>query len=414
MERFKAKKRKLKQKLKKINISDHNPKLPHKNLQNISSSKQINIIKTPSKQNKIFSKLASASAHSVDKLIGFISSTNIEPKIISNKLIENSIHLSKILKPTKLHKSENNLKNSTNKSNHKTNLVNTVSTLNKIVVPTNNHRMIDKIRKIRKNRKNKTLAKKKITIKKNSTKLIKTIKKKIKIYGNNMEKYTIDKPILNPLPESQIYGNWFEKLKNIFVITMRDERWVKARKRYKNINANIKKWKATDGRFLNKIDWKKRKLLDNIRMRRGQIGCYHSHMKIWQHIVNHNLPYALILEDDANLTNNKNQYKKILAAMSDLESIDSNWDIFFLSRSVYKTPVKTFLTSNIVIPGPSYGCFAYAVSLNAAKKLLEKCLPIKRSLDIYVSAIGENLKTYAMYPNLFFVVKVKSDTRNIK
>jgi glycosyl transferase family 25 len=207
-------------------------------------------------------------------------------------------------------------------------------------------------------------------------------------------------------------GKWPEEFNKIFVVTIKDRRWNQAHKRLAHLKVPLIKWKGTDGRLIDKKAWQRAKIFSNHRMRRGQLGCYDSHMRVWKHVVDNNLPYGVIFEDDADLR--PQHVGTIEAAFDQMKKHDPVWDVLFLSRSRRKRPVKRTITPNLCIPGVSWGCFAYVVSLRGAKNLLKRAVPMREALDDYVFKQVPRMRIYAVKPSLFHVVPVHSDTRNIK
>jgi len=207
---------------------------------------------------------------------------------------------------------------------------------------------------------------------------------------------------------------WPEKLSTIFVITIRMARWKECQKRLQHLSPLLTKWQGTNGGQINKTKWKKEKRYTNLRLSRGQMGCYDSHRRIWAHVVEKKIPYVLILEDDANLQPHKIG-KEIQTALEELEHYDPEWELFYLSRSRLKYPIERIVTPHVAVPRAiSWGCFAYVLSLRGAEILLKSSSPMRHSLDNYVSRMSQSMRAYTIYPNLFFVTDVVSDTNRIK
>ena len=114
----------------------------------------------------------------------------------------------------------------------------------------------------------------------------------------------------------------------------------------------------------------------------GEIGAYLSHRKAWQEIVDRELDYAIIFEDDFILQGDINQ------AISNINAIPFSWDYIklagYYSRNKKQTVVyqKTLIDMELtayakVITGAS----ATAVSYKAAKQLLQATSSFGRPLD---------------------------------
>jgi GR25 family glycosyltransferase involved in LPS biosynthesis len=213
-------------------------------------------------------------------------------------------------------------------------------------------------------------------------------------------------------------GLWFPKLNPVYSISIRLRRWKACEKRLKPcVQDNLIHWKGTDGRRLDMGQWREENKIDPKRVfTRGQVGCYDSHRRVWQDMVDKQLPYALILEDDAGISCKPDMVNKIEKVLQDVEKYDSQWQLLYLARSKYKQPVKKKLTNCLAIPKhKSWGCFAYALSQSGAQLLLAKSGRMNHTLDSYVSMMSSrHLRTYTAWPSLFFVIPYASDTNNIK
>ena len=203
--------------------------------------------------------------------------------------------------------------------------------------------------------------------------------------------------------------SWPKQLNKCYVLTIRDERWNNAVLRLKPFRIQLIKYFGVIGSQLN-LDTLKKEYVLGADLLKGEVGCYLGHLGIWKICVEKKIPYVLILEDDANIT--KKHIRKINKSLNELNSVCPNWDLFFLSRSIVKQPIISRIGKHLALPGPSYGAFAYALSFRGACSLLEKALPICHPLDVYLYTIS-HLKIFTIYPSLFFVTDVKSDTAEL-
>lgn len=113
----------------------------------------------------------------------------------------------------------------------------------------------------------------------------------------------------------------------------------------------------------------------------AEIGCSLSHISCWQKMVDDNLDFALILEDDAILEKSIIEYIDAIKTFS----IDS-WDYIKLSHGSKIKPIQQSmsldngLTLNtcLKLPSTSTGQF---ISFNGAQKLLKHAFPICRPID---------------------------------
>ena len=112
----------------------------------------------------------------------------------------------------------------------------------------------------------------------------------------------------------------------------------------------------------------------------GEIGCYMSHRNCWVKIQEQQLDLALILEDDAEMSD------QLSALLDSIEKIQQPWDIIKLCDPPKKKVIFSSAQLNIdfnlclykKVPSRATG---YVVSLNGAKKLLEARKHFARPVD---------------------------------
>ncbi|GGI77447.1 glycosyl transferase [Shewanella hanedai] len=130
----------------------------------------------------------------------------------------------------------------------------------------------------------------------------------------------------------------------------------------------------------------------------GEIGCYMSHIRCWELIVEQQLDFALVLEDDAILTEDMAKYVDKLAHTS------SDWDYIKLSHgSKIKSAVDCMdlgdgLTLKKVLKLPSTTT-GQLISLSGAKRLLSHAYPIARPIDMDIQYWFEkSLRCFVVSP----------------
>ncbi|GLP95586.1 glycosyltransferase family 25 protein [Paraferrimonas sedimenticola] len=128
-------------------------------------------------------------------------------------------------------------------------------------------------------------------------------------------------------------------------------------------------------------------LADDLYYRRltpGEIGCYLSHRKAWQIMVERQYPYAIILEDDFEVSGDISQ---TIAHIGRLDKSSEDW--FFLKlacddkrlKSIrYRRPLGEMTLATF--SKQSSGTSAQAVSLKGAKRLLKHSQTFARPIDI--------------------------------
>jgi len=119
-------------------------------------------------------------------------------------------------------------------------------------------------------------------------------------------------------------------------------------------------------------------------LRPHQIGCWQSHYKIWQKIVDESIPELLILEDDCSFVNDFGSYYNELLTFKK----NKPYDILFLGHSgnsVINDKQLTFMNS---------GCprctHAYILTLSGAQKLLKKLNIIDYPIDETIGRMFNN------------------------
>ena len=172
----------------------------------------------------------------------------------------------------------------------------------------------------------------------------------------------------------------------IFVINMKSsaERWQKTHSRLHSLGLECVRFEATVGKAMSEAeistwydaDTNLRKHHRN--MTPGEIGCYISHMRVWQHIHDKNIPAAIILEDDLLIENHLQENFKNLSQLQD-------WDMIKLSDNRTNPFIQTKTLSNQVVLGnylkvPNGGQ-GYIISQQGVKKLLCR-KPFFRPVDV--------------------------------
>lgn len=112
----------------------------------------------------------------------------------------------------------------------------------------------------------------------------------------------------------------------------------------------------------------------------GEIGCYLSHRAAWQKIVNENLDYAIILEDDCKLEDN---FKKLPTLIEQL----SGWDYIKLTGPRGRKKIQDTATLSDGFSIAHYNKVPIStpgqvVSLKGAQTLLANSQPFFRPVDV--------------------------------
>lgn len=173
------------------------------------------------------------------------------------------------------------------------------------------------------------------------------------------------------------------------------------------------------------------------KLTKGEIGCFISHLYVWDTIATSKHRYGLILEDDVDFADNfNNRMHDIIHQMRHID-----WDIIYLGRTLL-TCVGTFnkydcyngesVTQDVFKPREmGYGMFGLLMTKKCANMLLDKMYPtfhgnsdnnnykIDEPIDVLIRYLYNTgkIKAYAVKPSshLVFVNDLSdSDTVRIK
>ena len=145
----------------------------------------------------------------------------------------------------------------------------------------------------------------------------------------------------------------------------------------------------------------------------AEIGCYMSHIKAWQTIVDRGLPCALVMEDDLIIDNEIKEFAQKLSASN------TGWDIvkFYCRKSNPKITARVPIGSNHQLcrfEKVPIGNLAQLITFNAAKKLLETRKNFGRPVDDDIQHWWEaDLNVLGVFPSVVHVIKnAQSDIDN--
>ena len=132
-----------------------------------------------------------------------------------------------------------------------------------------------------------------------------------------------------------------------------------------------------------------------------QQACAQSHIHIWRHILRCELPYAMVLEDDAMF---HKKWRKSLLEIEPQLIADGEWDCVFLNASEPVVPLDEW-----VVVREQYLTGGYVISNKGAKYLLERFL-LERfcASDWMTSRLQERGHCYGRFP--WLIVQEGRDT----
>jgi glycosyl transferase family 25 len=170
---------------------------------------------------------------------------------------------------------------------------------------------------------------------------------------------------------------------NTFCISLESNslRWLKMKRRFETINLNVSRWNASDHHTL----------VDNFYngLNNGQKGCSQSHLLIYKHIIEFNLPYALILEDDACIDIN---WRTKLNEFT-INNHDNEWDLIMLNGSEPIIPSFKW-----VIQKEQYLTAGYIISNKGASHILNNWRGCYHASDWMTTRLQLNEHSYCYFP----------------
>lgn len=223
---------------------------------------------------------------------------------------------------------------------------------------------------------------------------------------------TVSRPAISSLNATTANSKWPDNLP-IYVITIDPKRYEGFQRRSARISHAVHKWPGTNGNLINRKRFPKPFAA---RLRRGQLGCYDSHVRLWQHMVANKIPMMLICEDDATITGDARQVSIIQRSIDELKS--TKWHLAFMSWSRPHVSRAQRHSANFKRQWTFCQLFAYLITLDAAKLLVS--LPESRRYNEAVDVmlhhlhVRKVLNNVVLYPPISQPVPAGSATRSIK
>uniref|UniRef100_A0A8R1IRZ5 Glycosyl transferase family 25 domain-containing protein n=1 Tax=Caenorhabditis japonica TaxID=281687 RepID=A0A8R1IRZ5_CAEJA len=136
---------------------------------------------------------------------------------------------------------------------------------------------------------------------------------------------------------------------------------------------------ATDGQKLDELpaDLKDYRILDGYLdpitkrpMKKGEIGCFLSHYRIWQDVVRNKLEKTIVFEDDLRFSHDG--LTRVREVLQDLEATKKSWDLIYLGRKKQSDREELWIPMHrhLSTVEYSYWTLGYMLSLSGAQKLL--------------------------------------------
>ena len=136
----------------------------------------------------------------------------------------------------------------------------------------------------------------------------------------------------------------------------------------------------------------------------GALGCYLSHMYVWEDSFRNN-KNILVLEDDIITVGTKKQFFKKLNQF--LEDVPKDWDIIYLGYHDYRSGFVKKMPINMNqeicrLENNVQGTHAYIINRRGAQKLLKDAKPIKSQVDDYMNKKFGEMNVYGCSDSLKF------------
>nr|XP_033817853.1 inactive glycosyltransferase 25 family member 3 [Geotrypetes seraphini] len=190
---------------------------------------------------------------------------------------------------------------------------------------------------------------------------------------------------------------------------------------------------AVDGSALNSSDIKKLGVdllpgyfdpFSGRTLTKGEVGCFLSHFTVWKEVVERQLDYALVMEDDVRFEGFFKQ--RLIRLIKEVTEAELNWDLIYLGRKQVNTEPEEPVAGvkNLVHASYSYWTLGYVISLQGAQKLLNaeplpRMLPVDEFLPIMSDThpneqykahfANRNLKVFSVQPLLLYPVCYADD-----
>lgn len=195
------------------------------------------------------------------------------------------------------------------------------------------------------------------------------------------------------------------------------QRWASCTPQFEEAGVQVTRFSATDGKAMQAAEVRECSTASgNYLCTRGMIGCFLSHRRIWQHVVEEHLPAAVVFEDDVRICPDLTGRLQGLLA-----ELPSDWDVCllgafacmnadvepwymkfysFMTGGGRPSPGRTRRVSpGVFVPHRPTGTHAYIVSSRGAKKLLDLLPKARYHVDLSAWALPE-LRLYAATPFL--------------
>lgn len=186
------------------------------------------------------------------------------------------------------------------------------------------------------------------------------------------------------------------------------DRWHSIEERLSSLNISVKRLSAVDGRqksdseiasILYPMEYEYRYLFPRL-LSKAEVGCFLSHRKCWQKLVESDEDWALVMEDDLIISDRAQFYMKDLSwlpsdiKICQLSTHEINWRLW-----IKKETIKLSNNDEIIQPmDKAHGTQCYVISREAAVSALKYSERLLAPVDDFLfSPYFEMNKLYGTY-----------------
>lgn len=230
-----------------------------------------------------------------------------------------------------------------------------------------------------------------------------------------------NKHLMAEVEKDESTGHWPWPKTHIaaaYAISIRPTRFQDMKRRLGPWSSHVQMFHGTNGHHINYAQWRHK--LCNIkwkgkRFRRGQIGCYDSHARLWKHIASNYKKPVLIMEDDASLFYNREMSQRLHHLFVELNQKSVQWDIIYVGHYGDNQYGNEVATGIHVAKSWQLLC-CYLIKPSAASVLAEHAWPMREPCDVFLQRFIKSgkLRVLRVQPRLCYVVSLQSDTTDIK
>ena len=215
-------------------------------------------------------------------------------------------------------------------------------------------------------------------------------------------------------------AEWPRQVQAAYAISIRPERYAGLQRRLAPWKDRVSLFPGTDGAQIDRSTWSAARLKSGLwkgkPIRRGQMGCYDSHVRLWQKIARQHTGPILVLEDDAGLAHTPRISELFRSLFATLEKRKIPWDVIYLGHFGTWRGAGRVVAPGIREATQWQGLFCYLIKPDAARLLASHAWPMREPVDVYMQRFisSKRLRVLRAVPRFCFVVTLQSDTTEIQ